>query len=43
MDKEALEAGVRTMLQIAAKLIAKEKNIDEGRLLKNRPDDDEHN
>jgi hypothetical protein len=38
LDKEALEAGVKTMLQIAAKLLEK-KTPDAGLLLKNKPDD----
>jgi hypothetical protein len=41
LDKEALEAGVKMMLQIATKLL-REKTQDGRLLLKNNPDDSTH-
>ena len=39
MDKEALKAGVNTMLQIAAKLLGKKMHNDGRLLLEDKPDD----
>jgi hypothetical protein len=39
MDKEALEARINTMLQIAAKLLGKKMRNDGSLLLEDRPDD----
>ena len=39
MDKEALKAGVNTMLQIAAKLLGKKMQNDGRLLLEDKPDD----
>jgi len=40
MDREALEAGVNTMIQIAAKLLGKTLNKDGKLLLEDKPDDE---
>jgi hypothetical protein len=40
IDKETLEAGVNTMLKIAARLLEKEKPNDGNPLLKDKPEDD---
>jgi hypothetical protein len=43
IDKEALIAGVNTMLEIATKLLEKKRKMGDRLLSKERPNDDEKN